>query len=234
MPASTLSRNALASSLLAVLVVGCSWESEPDDPTVEPGLEHPGGGIEPGALGPGTGGTVAYPAGPYGRSVGSVVQNFRFTGFQNPKASDYEADENSMVTIQLSDYYNPASDPGKPVALLVNASARWCSVCKTEAGQAKVHYPHWKEKGVEFVTAIFENDDGLPAEFTDIEYWGERYQIEFPLVLDPKLTLGMFFDKSASPFNMIIDTRTMTIAFATEGLIDLGPDNPTLQALAAE
>jgi hypothetical protein len=234
MPVSSLSRNTLVPTLMAALIVGCAWESEPEEPTVEPGLEHPGGGIEPGTLGPGTGGAVAYPAGPYGRSVGSVIQNFKFTGFKNPKASNYVADENSMVTIQLSDYYNPAADRGKTVALLVNASARWCSVCKEEARQSMIHYPHWRERGVEFMTSIFEDDDAQPAKFTDIEYWGQRYELEYPLVLDPKLTLGVFFNKSASPFNMIIDTRTMTIAFATEGLIDLGPSNPTLQTLTAE
>ncbi len=234
MPVSSLTRYALVSTLLAAFILGCAWESEQEEPTVEPGLEHPGGGIEPGTLGPGTGGTVAYPAGPYGRSVGSVIQNFKFTGFLNPKASNYVADENSMVTIELSNYFNPTADPGKPVALLVNASARWCSVCKEEARQSMIHYPYWSERGVEFMTAIFENDDAQPAQFIDIEYWGQRFELEYPLVLDPKLTLGVFFSKSASPFNMIIDTRTMTIAFAKEGLIELGPSNPTLQALTAE
>jgi hypothetical protein len=225
-------RTALA-FLLPALVAGCS-SSDTEDPTVEPGLEHPGGGIELGALEPGTGSTVAYPTGPYGRDVGTTIQNFKFTGFSNPLAANYVADETSIVTLRLSDYYNPDGNPEKPVALLVNASARWCSVCQEEAKQSMIHYHDWRAKGVEFVTAIFENEDSEPAQFTDIEYWGARFKIEYPLVLDPKLSLGVFFDRSASPFNMIIDTRTMTIVFAEEGLIDLGPTNPTLVQLTGQ
>lgn len=225
-------RTALVPVVFAV-VAGCS-SSDAEDPTVEPGVEHPGGGIEPGTLEPGTGNTVAYPMGPYGRDVGTTIQNFKFTGFMNPLAANYVADETSIVTLRLSDYYNPDGNPEKPVALLINASARWCPYCQDEAKQSMLHYHDWRAKGVEFVTAIFENEDSEPAQFTDIEYWGAKFKIEYPLVLDPKLSLGAFFDKSAAPFNMIIDTRTMTIAFAEEGLIDLGPTNPTLVYLTGK
>lgn len=212
---------------------GCSSD-DAADPVVESGEPHAGGGIEPGIDLPGTGTLAAYPDGPYGNSVGAVVQNFKFTGFVNPLASGYVADANTITTISLADYYNPDGDPSRPVALMVNASALWCSVCQQEAKLSMNHYGHWKPKGVEFVTSIFEDNDSNPATLVDIEYWAKKYQLEYPVVLDPALKLGVFFDKSASPFNMIIDTRTMRIEFAEAGLIDLGPDNETLQRLAGE
>jgi hypothetical protein len=229
MPAPT-PRNPFLIVPLAALALACAWESE--EATDLPVVEHPGGGIEKGAPGPTTDPTIAYPVGPYGHTIGTTVQNFQFLGFQNPKSANYKANEYSITTIRLADYYNPNEDPDKPVVLLLNASAGWCPVCKEEAKQSMIHYAHWKAKGVEFMTAIFENDDAQPAEFTDIENWGMRHALEYPLVLDPKLTLGVFFNKSASPFNMIVDLRTMRIVFTTEGLIDLGPNNPPLQAFA--
>ncbi|HNS97936.1 MAG TPA: redoxin domain-containing protein [Polyangiaceae bacterium] len=228
----SFTRAALA-SLSILMMVACS-SSETEDPTIVAGEEHPGGGIDPGTLHqPEPGTTIPYPAGPFGRDVGSIIRNYKFSGFANPSEAEYKATKDTIVTIRLSDYYNPDNDPNKPVALLLNASARWCTVCQKEAGDSKVHYPYWKEKRVEFITAIFEDDDGEPADFSDIEYWGARFKLEYPLVLDPKLTLGAFFDKSASPFNMIIDTRTMKIVFADEGLIDLGPKNATLVKLTS-
>ncbi len=222
----------IASALAATLAVGCSSDSE--EPEVDPGIEHEGGGIEPGTSVPAGGPGEFYPAGPYGHDVGTTIRNFKFTGFTNPMEADYVADETTLTTISLADYYNPEGDPARPVALLVNASARWCSVCQHEAQTSMQHYEYWRPKGVEFMTAIFENEDSEPAELSDIEYWGERFELAYPLVLDPGLSLGVFFDKSASPFNMIIDLRTMEIMEAEAGLIDLGPDNATFQQLTAQ
>lgn len=216
-------------TIAGALALGCSSDTE--DPTVESGEPHQGGGIEPGSAQPAGTGNPQYPAGPYGYDVGTTIQNFKFVGFRNPMAAGYVADADTIETIELSEFYNPDSSPDKPVALLINASARWCSVCQQEAKTSMTHYDHWNPKGVEFMTAIFEDDDSEPAELVDIEYWSERFGLAYPVVVDPELTLGVFFDRSASPFNMIIDTRTMQIVFAEEGLIDLGADNPTLQQI---
>ncbi|MCL2824030.1 MAG: hypothetical protein FWD57_08565, partial [Polyangiaceae bacterium] len=91
---------------------------------------------------------------------------------------------------------------------------------------------YWKPRGVEFITAIFEDEDSNPATYSDIEWWGKKFKIEYPLVVDPRLSLGALFDKSASPFNMIVDTRTMTIVIAQEGLMETGKNNTLLQELA--
>ena len=214
------------------LVVGVGCSSDSDD-TVDPGIDHPGGGYEKDSASQ-TGGVAAYPDGPYGRGAGATVRNFKFAGFANPKEANYKATAETISTLRFSDYYNPTDDPEKPVALLVNASARWCSVCQEEAKQSRKGYEYWREHRVEFITAIFENVDNQPAGFVDIEAWSKAYQLEYPVVLDPKLTLGAFFDKSASPFNMIIDTKTMTIVFSGEGLIEVGQNNKHLRQLTGQ
>lgn len=230
--------------LVGLLVAACG--SDPAAPEVQegtggndPGIGGSGGGTAGGAGtagNAGNGGTPSaqYPAGPYGLSEGSVLQDMTFAGMRNPKAVDYIANDTTIENISFRDYYNPTGDPGKPLALVVNASALWCSACKYQATTTMAHYNYWKDKGVEFMETVFEDDDYNPAKLQHLEQWAKTYKFEFPTVLDPTLKLGAFFDQSASPFNMIIDTRTMTIVVAMEGVLDTSSGNATLKDLTGQ
>jgi hypothetical protein len=184
------------------------------------------GGEDPG----GKGNESVYPAGPYGLAVGEVVQNFKFSGIRNPKEANYSAA--SPEVIAFSDYFNPGGDTAKPRFLVVTASARWCTFCKQEAqlSMKADHYPYWREKGVEFLVTLFDNETpGSPADFQDLEIWTKSYKLEYPSALDPNPPkLGVFFQLDAAPFNMILDLKTMKILFKGEGLLDLSKNNPTL------
>src|SRR5688572_12808857 len=69
-----------------------------------------------------------YPAGPYGRNVGSVIENLEFLGWRDPVAAAY--DPANFEVLRLSDFYDPE---GADVKLIVlNASAVWCGVCQVE------------------------------------------------------------------------------------------------------
>src|SRR5437763_1105041 len=46
--------------------------------------------------------TLAYPSGPYGRTVGSTVRDYDFFGYPNPAVSS-----DALQRIQLADFYNP-------------------------------------------------------------------------------------------------------------------------------
>jgi hypothetical protein len=157
-----------------------------------------------------------------------------FAGLRNPKAVDYKANDTTVENISFRDFYNPTGDPAKPLALVVNASALWCSACKYQADTTMAHYTYWQPLGVEFIETLFEDDDYNPSKLQDLEQWSKTYKFEFPTVLDPTLKLGAFFDRSASPFNMIIDTRTMTIMVAMEGVLDTGSGNATLKILTGK
>src|SRR6185437_2586507 len=97
---------------------------------------------------------AVYPAGPYGVSVGAVIQNFDFVGYQDPRTN-----HSSMQLIQLADFYNPhGKDPSytpaagaeddryfptttgyenagklKPVVLVIQIASVWCGPCNEEA-----------------------------------------------------------------------------------------------------
>jgi hypothetical protein len=88
-------RNAIVFSLVALGGLGCSSQ-EPD----EPAPPFTGGGqyeyVDPG--------DAAYPVGPYGWSIGSVVSNLEFIGYHNLLDP---ANQGAVQYVQLADFYNP-------------------------------------------------------------------------------------------------------------------------------
>jgi hypothetical protein len=72
-------------------------------------------------------------------------------------------------------------------------------------------YTQLKARGVEMLGVLFEDRSALPARYSDLKTWAEAFQVEFPFVLDPGFKMGSFFDRSATPMNMIVDARTMKV-----------------------
>lgn len=237
----------------ALLASGCSSDPAPPDVVRADGDAGAGGSSAGGAGGSSaggsnTGGTAAggdagsgpvdpggkgnevdYPAGPYGLEVGSIVSNYKFNGLRDPKEAGYKT--TSTEFISFSDYYNPTGDETKPRALVVTASARWCTYCKAEAVNSMKHHAYWNPKGVEFITTLFDNETpGEPATFKDLELWTKAYKLEYPVVLDPNPPkLGVFFKLDAAPFNMVLDLTTMKILFKAEGQVEFDQNDPTLK-----
>lgn len=207
---------------LALLSVACS--SEPLENAAGSGKEPPGSPAEtPGttALGavPRTDEpVVAYPSGPYGRGVGSIIDNLSFLGWRNAAAANY--DPTRLEEIRLSDFYDPDGSKGIRV-LALNASAVWCVVCRAEyshLGRDAV-YQKYRPKGVEILGVLFEDKDSKPATPSDLVVWGgpNMFDVPFPLVIDPGFKTGVYFSSDATPMNMLIDTRTMQIIQVTMG-----------------
>jgi len=122
--------------------------------------------------------------------------------------------------VRLSDFYNP--DGRSDLKLLaVNASAVWCSVCRAEYEDmnANATYRTYRAKGVEFLGTLFEDNSYFPAQPADLMRWGQvsTHDVKFPLVLDPGFKMGAYFDSDATPLNLVIDLRTMTIVLVTMG-----------------
>jgi hypothetical protein len=195
----------VVSAVLAVGMSGCG-----SDPESARDFDRSGGDgngtniVAPGAP------TARYPAAPYGTIPGSVVENFAFLGWKAPGAANYEA--SAFERVSLADFYDP--DGKKGIKLIVlNGSAVWCGVCRSEAGdiRSRTLYAKYKALGVEFVWSLFEDAQGAPAQPLDLANWASSYQVDFPMVLDPSLKLGAFFSADATPLNLVIDARTMRI-----------------------
>jgi AhpC/TSA family len=209
---------------VASLVAGAGCSSNP----LTPGPDGTGSeGSTPAAPGSGAVTTpspslssdwVAYPAGPYGTARGEIIQNLEFLGWRHPDQAGY--DITNFDKVRLSDFYNP--DGHTDVKLLaVNASAVWCSVCRAEYEDMNTNatYATYRAKGVEILGTLFQDVSSYPAQPTDLRSWASQasHAVKFPFVLDPGFKMGAYFDSDATPLNMVIDVRTMTIVLVTMG-----------------
>ncbi|MEI9939329.1 MAG: hypothetical protein WDO69_19075 [Pseudomonadota bacterium] len=199
------------------------------------GVQESETGAEPGAAPAGSVGTgasagagsaaasststwAAYPAGPYGTGRGATIENLSFLGWRHPDVAGY--DPAKFETVRLSDFYDPDGLTGVKL-LAINASAVWCSVCRAEyedMNSTQV-YDTVHPMGVEILGTLFEDNAYYPAQPQDLKNWGvlSTHAVKFPLVLDPGFKLGAFFDSDATPLNMLVDVRTMTIVQVTMG-----------------
>jgi hypothetical protein len=204
----------------AALLSGCGNDDpEGDDGAREPGVD------EDLVFVPGQGQVVAprlaYPEGPKGFDVGSVIENFRWVGYVNHRDNAAAG----MQLIQLADFYNPTGTdvwgPGqafpegspKPKALLLDVASVWCGPCNTEAKSILPGlYELYKPQGGEFLLQLADGPEGgVAATAKNLELWVTKYKNNYPSVLDPAYKLGALFEAEAYPQNFIIDTRTMTI-----------------------
>jgi AhpC/TSA family protein len=204
-------------TLASGLALACSsspLSGSSEDAAGAAGKSEPGKGTGgAGALAPPTPSTwVAYPAGPYGTSRGATIANLAFSGWRHPDLAGY--DPALFETVRLSDYYDPEGR-GTVKLLAINASAVWCSVCRAEYQEMnRTHvYETLRGLGAEILGTLFEDNGYAPAQPQDLHNWGmvANHAVKFPLVLDPGFKMGAYFDSDATPLNLLIDVRTMTI-----------------------
>src|SRR6478752_4809742 len=159
-----------------------------------------------------------YPAGPYGTGLHATLQNFAFLGWHDPVAANYG--QTKLEEVRLSEFYDPTGTKGIKLIWL-NASAVWCSVCRSEMRDIKSNAVHaeFAAKGVQMVVTLFEDNKSGPAKPLDLHNWGSapEHSIDFPLLLDPGFKLGAFFTSDATPLNLLVDARTMRVIASTMG-----------------
>jgi hypothetical protein len=157
----------------------------------------------------GTGVRHAYPEAPYGASIGATIENLRFLGWSDPVASSH--DTTNFERVELAKFYSGPGSNNDTKLLVITSTAIWCTACKAEYLDMAEYVPQYRAKGVEFVGALFEDNDSNPAKPPDLATWAQTYDVTFPFVLDPALKFGIFFDREATPMEMIVDASTMQI-----------------------
>ena len=169
----------------------------------------------------------AYPEGPYGIELGETLPDLQFYGYVD---STVELHTGYKV-ISLADFYNPTGNElyaegslfpagaPKPKALMITSPAMWCQPCQYEADVLlPPRYAQYKPLGGEFLAVMADNGAGTAAaNLTNLDYWAGKYDVNYPIVVDPDYSLGPAFQDLAFPANFIIDTRTMRIVVAIVG-----------------
>lgn len=217
---------ALAASmgLVSAVVVGCGGEAAlvgpervsdtPDAARADNGAsddeladkdERPSVGLAPGMV------PVTYPQGPFGTKLGATIENLAFYGWRDPSASSFEL--NRAETIRLSDYYNPGAAGEGIEYILLNVVASWCGVCRSEYTQLAQQqvYAALSPRGLQIMGVLYEDNNSDPSRLVDMLNWAQAFSVSFPFVNDPGFKTGRYFDRSATPMNMLIDARTMKI-----------------------
>lgn len=197
------------------------------------GAPNAGGGMPSGGTGgvsAGSGGSTAggsncvYPPGPYGTSVGQVVQpSLSWQGYVEGAAA--------ATTISIQDYFDCDGTRGIH-ALLLSEAALWCGACQTEASELNGHMAGgWTQKGIDVLVLIIEDKLGNPAQLKHAESWKNTFKAQgWSVAADP----GFSFQGPGSnglPLGVVVDPRTMKIVAKNEGY---DPQDPTLEQLAAK
>jgi hypothetical protein len=158
-----------------------------------------------------------YPAGPYGTEVGDTVQNLCFQGWSDPSADKY--DPAKLQKICLGDFHDDQTSR----LLLVESCAIWCVACRTEYG-GSADRPSLSDSlasrralGFRIMGTIFQNGSGGPAAPSDAEAWAKNYALTFPFSVDSEHELGLFTSPNVAPFNLLVDTKTMSVVLALDG-----------------
>ena len=150
---------------------------------------------------------AAYPAGPYGSEVGSIIKDHDFLGWRDPVRAGF--DPNRLEEVRLSDFYDPRGQYTELIVL--NASAVWCPACRSEMqtlDRLDMSGAYQRSKVV-ILGTLFEDAVGAPAKPEDLALWGNglSFLVDFPLVLDPGLKLGPYFSQSVTPLNLVVDAE---------------------------
>jgi hypothetical protein len=206
---------ALASFCGLWLMLGCSSESltqgEPTPSSASSPSSPASTATAPAAVDGNFAPVQTYPPGPYGHGLGAVIENLEFLGWRAPAGVAY--DPTVLETIRLGDYYDPAGTNTQLIVL--NAAAVWCTVCQSEMHDMFKNgtYQAFLGRKAQVFGTLFQDINGNPAKPSDLVIWGSSAvrQIEFPLVLDPALKMGVYFTSDATPLNLVIDARTMRI-----------------------
>jgi hypothetical protein len=171
-------------------------------------------------------GVKIYPCPPYGVQSGDVASNMEFVGYSDPKEhctahQDKKMDIDTARKITFKEFHLPEAgcDSHKRDLLWVMVSAGWCGPCRTEVAQTQAEY----EKGsvdsrVGIINLVFETDKpGVPVTDAFIKKWINSFKLTMPTVMDPSFKMGAYFDKKATPFNMLVETKSMKIIHRQTG-----------------
>ena len=159
----------------------------------------------------GSGGAVAWPAGPYGVTIGKTVpESLSWAG--------YVEGSKSPATLSLQSWYDPDGTKGIE-AILVITSQFGCGPCYEEAQTLQGHSQSWKSQGygIKVLQLVVNDSNGDSADISAANEWKAKFGlVDIAVGADPndEMAPGGSF---GTPLQTLIDPRTMKVIDVTEG-----------------
>jgi hypothetical protein len=190
----------MAAVLIGMLTAACSTASTGKTPD-EPADSGPGAAdTAPAAADTGP----SYPSGPYGVTVGKVLDpTLEWQGFA-PNAT-------TPSTVKITDLWDPDGSKGIN-AVVIDSSGQWCIACQGIAklipGWFSPKGDDWAKLGVQMITLVIQNNNYEPATVTTAQQWRALFSLnELYVVADPADT----FPTNALPSQLLVNPRTMKV-----------------------
>ena len=158
-----------------------------------------------------SGGAVAWPAGPYGVTIGKTVpESLSWAG--------YVEGSKSPATLSLKSWYDPDGTKGIE-AILVITSQFGCGPCYEEAQTLQGHSQSWKSQGygIKVLQLVVNDSNGDSADISAANEWKAKFGlVDIAVGADPndEMAPGGSF---GTPLQTLIDPRTMKVIDVTEG-----------------
>ena len=89
--------------------------------------------------------------------------------------------------------------------VVVSFSAMWCGPCRAEAPELASIYNTYKERGLEIVQCIYQDEGSEPADLDDLARWINEFGIPFTVINDPDRSTVDAYKFRSIPFNVILD-----------------------------
>ena len=189
--------------MMGLLAAGCSTAStgkSADRPAADSGaaIDDAAAQVDAAPMG------CVYPAGPYGVTVGKILDpSLQWQGFV-PNAT-------TPSTVKITDLYDCDGKKGIN-AIVVDSSGQWCIACQGLARLAPSWFSpkgdNWTKLGVQMITLIIQNNNYEPATLTTAQQWRSLFSLnELYVVADPTET----FPSPTLPSQLLVNPRTMKI-----------------------
>jgi thiol-disulfide isomerase/thioredoxin len=112
-------------------------------------------------------------------------------------------------TVRFSDYF-AENRPGTRI-IMINAAAGWCVPCMREAAALAELAAEYEPRGVAILTAVFQDQNGDPADADFVRAWCDSFELPVPVLIDTEFQTGVYFDAATMPANMFVDAETHEI-----------------------
>jgi hypothetical protein len=151
------------------------------------------------------------PAGPYGLKVGDTFPNMTLEGYRDGVGE--------WTKLQVCDYYDPDGKRGVN-AILINASAAWCTPCNSLARLFPKLEARFGWRGAKLVELLVDGFKTEPASEATIEAWQKTYALPIDTLIDPDQE---YLDHDTPDFGFptqwYVDPRTMLVVSRGTGEI---------------